>query len=47
LAGVDEWQAERVAQIGREADRRREEHCGDAAAGWRLSADVAPSPVLS
>lgn len=31
--GVDEWQAERVAQIGREADRRREEHCGDAAAG--------------
>jgi hypothetical protein len=32
LAGVDEWQAERVAQIGREADRRREEHRGDAAA---------------
>ena len=25
LAGVDEWQAERVAQIGLEADRRREE----------------------
>ena len=25
LAGVDEWQAERVAQIGLEADSRREE----------------------
>jgi hypothetical protein len=31
-ARVDEWQAERVAQIGLEADRRREEHRGDAAA---------------
>ena len=34
LAGVDEWQAERVSQIGLEADRRREEHRGDARRRW-------------
>ena len=28
LAGVDECQAERVSQIGLEADRRRDEHRG-------------------
>jgi hypothetical protein len=32
LAGVDEWQAERVSQIGLEADRRRDEHRGECAA---------------
>lgn len=32
LAGVDEWQAERVAQIGLDADRRRDEHRSEGAA---------------
>jgi hypothetical protein len=32
LPGVDEWQAERVSQIGLEADRRRDEHRGECAA---------------
>ena len=32
LAGVDEWQAERVAHIGLEGDRRLAPHRGDAAA---------------
>ena len=32
LAGVDECQAERVSQIGLEADRRRDEHRGECAA---------------
>jgi hypothetical protein len=32
LAGVDEWQAERVSQIGLEADRRRDEHRSECAA---------------
>ena len=32
LAGVDEWQAERVAQIGLDADRRRDEHRTEGAA---------------
>ena len=31
LAGVDEWQAERVSQIGLEADRRRDEHRSECA----------------
>ncbi len=32
LAGVDEWQAERVTHIRLEADRRREEHRSEGAA---------------
>jgi len=32
LAGVDECQAERVSQIGLEADRRRDEHRSECAA---------------
>ena len=32
LAGVDDWQAERVAQIGLDADRRRDEHRSEGAA---------------
>ena len=32
LAGVDKWQAERVSQIGLEADRRGDEHRGEFAA---------------
>jgi hypothetical protein len=32
LGGVDEWQSERVAQIGLEADRRRDEHRSEGAA---------------
>ena len=32
LASVDEWQAERVAQIGLDADRRRDEHRSEGAA---------------
>jgi hypothetical protein len=32
LAGVDEWQAERVAHIGLDADRRRDEHRSEGAA---------------
>ena len=32
LAGVDAWEAERVAQIGLDADRRRDDHRSDGAA---------------
>ena len=32
LAGVDAWEAERVAEIGLDADRRRDEHPSDGAA---------------
>ena len=32
LAGVDAWEAERVAEIGLDADRRRDEHRADGAA---------------
>ena len=32
LAGVDAWEAERVAQIGLDADRRRDEHRSEGAA---------------
>ena len=32
LGGVDEWRAERVAQIDLEADRRRDEHRSECAA---------------
>jgi hypothetical protein len=35
LAGVDEWQAERVSQIGLEAGRRRDEHRGECATAHR------------
>ena len=47
LAGVDECQAERVSQIGLEADRRRDEHrseCAEAVQhnGSQASAGAAP-----
>ena len=43
LAGVDEWQAERVAQIGLEADRRRDELRTECAAALQRIA-VGESP---
>jgi hypothetical protein len=48
LAGVDDWQAERVAQVGLEADRRREEHRADGAAALaRIRANGETLPAIA